>query len=611
MDTMTPHQLVETALDALNRAAAMVEQNEENHIVISGIEKASVLLRTIVPSISETGIATNGQEKDDYVYNPEVFDIDAMIMPIPGNNPAGINARLSGDVNNLLSYVLNRMRVDNFQPDYSGLFTKAKQLLMEQTKDLGIAVRLIEAGTEKYGFTAIADGLLLINGLLTNFWDGLYPQCDDGDLEARANELEKLEELLIARLNIRYGQLHEYSPQYNDQAAAKHDAAVFKVIAEQFDKLEKTIQERFDDQAPNLFELRNHLWGFRDRIDVQCDIFRQKSNQEKMAVRLEKEGSINAVFEAFERENEKSKTSEISVDSGIVSLEPKDIADAAVIIDTCANYFVEKTPRDPLGYLVHRTCKWFTNTEYDHSGSIDEGKRNKILEAFSLQQWSDVLRESEIAFTEGGHRWLDLQRFQVTAAQGLGADYNKVAHFITTATVDYVSENRKLLDEKLDDGTPCASPETIEWIRTEMANRGSGQSSNIFGGRSYSFYVNELEQADELAVKGCAGAGMSLLHSRLQQASCRREQFLWRILLAEFCLGNGLKEIALAAIDHLVESVEKYNLLEWEDPELFARVYKIGYSGYRSLGEKKAPVEKLEFFRRRICLYDPKFTIAS
>lgn len=608
---MTPHQLVETALDALNRAAAMVEQNEENRIVISGIEKASVLLRTIVSSIPETGIEKNGQEQDGYVYKPVIFDIDAMLMPIPGNNPVGINARLSGDVNNLLSYVLNRMRVDNFQPDYSGLFTKAKQLLMEQTKDLGIAVRLIEAGTEKYGFTAVADGLILINGLFSNFWDGLYPQSDDGDLEARANELEKLEELLIARLNTRYGQLHEYSPQYNDQAAAEHDATIFKIITEQFDKLEKTIQEHFDDQAPNLNELRNHLWGFRGRIDLQCDIFRQNINQENMAVRLEKEQSINAVFETFEREYEQSKMADIPVDSGIVSLEPKDIADAAVRIDTCANYFVEKTPRDPLGYLIHRTCKWFTNTSYDSHGSIDEGRRSKIIEAFSLQQWSDVLRESERAFTEGGHRWLDLQRFQVAAVQGLGTDYNTVAHFITTATVDYVSANRKLLDEKMEDGTPCASPETIEWIRTEMANRGSGQSSNIFGGRSYSFYVNELEQADELAAKGCAGAGMSLLHSRLQQASCRREQFLWRIILAEFCLRNGLKEIALAAIDHLVENVEKYNLLEWEDPELFARVYKIGYSGYRSLGEKKAPVEKLEFFHRRICLYDPKYTIAS
>ncbi|NLD92592.1 MAG: type VI secretion system protein [Fibrobacter sp.] len=611
MDTMTPHQLVETALDALNRATAMVEQNEENRLVISGIEKASLLLRTIVPSLSETGIEKSVQEQDRYVYNPVVFDVDAMLMPIPGNDPVGINARLSGDVNNLLSYVVNRMRVANFQPDYSGLFTKAKQLLLEQTKDLGIAVRLIEAGTDQYGFNAIADGLLLINGLFSNFWEKLYPQSEDEDWEARANELEKLEELLIARLTTRYGQLHEYSPQYNDQAAAEHDAAVFKVITVQFDKLEKIIQERFDDQAPNLTELRNHLWGFRDRINLQCDIFRQNINQEKMAASLEKEQSITTVFESFERENEQRKAADIPANSCFVSLEPNDITDAIVRTDTCANYFVEKSPGDPLGYLVHRVCKWFTNTAYDSTGIITEDRRNKITEAFALQQWSDVLKESEIVFTEGGHNWLDLQRFQVTAAQCLGTDYDTVAYFISSATVDYVSANRKILDEKLDDGTPCASPETIEWIRTAMANRGSGQSNNIFGGRSYSYYVNELEQAEELAAKGSVGAGMNLLHSRLQQASCRREQFLWRILLAEFCLGNGLKEIALAAIDHLVESVEKYNLLEWEDPELFTRVYKIGYSGYRSLGEKKAPVEKLEFFRRRICLYDPKYTIAS
>jgi type VI secretion system ImpA/VasJ family protein len=611
MDDRTPHQLVETALDALNRAAAMVENNEENRIAISGIEKASALLRIIVPALSDIGIENKMKEHDETVYKPVVIDIDAMLKPIPGDNPAGINARLSGDVNNLLSYVVNRMRVANFQPDYSGLFTQAKQLLTERTKDLGIAVRLTEAATELYGFTAVADGLHLINGLFTGFWDGLYPQSEDEDWEARANELEKLEELLIVRLNARYGQIYEFAPQYPDQPAAEQDATVFKVIAEQFDKLDKIMQERFDDQAPNLSALRNQLWGYRQRIDAQCETFRQTIKQEQMALRLEREQAIAEVSKVFDREAEQKKTRDDVVDSGVVSLEPKDITDAAARIDLCASYFLEKEPRDPLGYLIRRTCRWFTNVIFKDPGFITEEKRRRITEAFSLQKWSDVLREAELLFTEGGHRWLDLQRFQVAAAKELGSDYQTVAHSITTATVDYVASNRKILDEKMDDGIPCASPETIEWIRMEMANRGGGQRSNIFGGKPYSFFVNELELADDLAVRGSAGAGMSLLHSRLQQASCRREQFLWRIMLAEYCLRNGLKEIALAAIDHLVENVEKFNLLEWEDPELFARVYKIGYSGYRSLGEKKAPLEKLEFFHRRICLYDPKYTIAS
>jgi type VI secretion system ImpA/VasJ family protein len=611
MYEMTPHQLVETALDSLHRAAAMVERNEENRIVLTGIEKASALLDTIIPVISDVCIEKMVQEQNTFVYKPVVIDIDAMLKPIPGDNPVGINARLSGDVNNLLSYVLNRMHAVNFQPNYSELLIKAKQLLMERSKDLGIAIRLIEAATEEYGFTAVADGLLLINGLFSNFWEGLYPQSEDEDWEARANELEKLKELLIVRLNARYGHAHEYTPEYIDLTAAEQDAAVFKVIIEQFGQLEKIIKERFDDQAPDLSELRSLLRMFQHRVDSQCDVFRQNIKQEQMAIKWEREQAIVAVSEAFDRETKREKSTDIIVDTGIISLEPKDIEDAATRIDTCANYILEKAPRDPLGYLVHRTRKWFSITLNNDSGYITEEKRRKIIEAFSLQQWSDVLRESEIAFTEGGHRWLDLQRYQVAAAEGLGSDYQTVARFITTATVDYVAANRKILDEKMEDGTPCASPETTEWIRMEIASRGSGQRNNGFGGKSDSFFANELELADDMAAKGRTGAGVSLLHSRLQQASCRREQFLWRIMLAEFCLQNGFKEIALAAIDHLVENVEKLNLLEWEDPELFVRVYKIGYSGYRSLGEKKAPVEKLEFFHRRICLYDPKYTIAS
>jgi hypothetical protein len=144
-----------------------------------------------------------------------------------------------------------------------------------------------------------------------------------------------------------------------------------------------------------------------------------------------------------------------------------------------------------------------------------------------------------------------------------------------------------------------------------IANRGNLQQKGGFGGKPDSFYASELERVNDLATKGRGNVGMGLLHSRLQQAACRREQFLWRILFAEYCMRNGLTEIALAAIDNLVETIEKINLVEWEDPEIFVRVYKAGYAAYRSLGEKKAPPEKLAFFYRRICLYDPKHTVAS
>jgi type VI secretion system ImpA/VasJ family protein len=608
MDDLTPHQLISTALDAMRRATAMLAGGE-HYMIVSGIEKATTLLKKVEPVLSEISGEQIEKKPEAFVYTPTVFDIDSMLKPIPGDNPTGINARLSGEVNNLLSYVVNRTRATEFRPQYSELLTKAKQLLTERSKDLGVAVRLIEAAVEEFGFSAVADGFLLINGLFSNFWDGLYPESEDGDCEARANELTKLEELLLARLCAHYGQPHEFSPRCNELFAAEKEVAIFKVIMEQFDILEKITAERFDDQCPDLSELRSMLKIFQSRIEAQCFAFRQSVQQEKDAARWEREQAIVAAAEAVDRETERQTPS--ATDSAVISIEPKDLDDAATRIDTCAKFFIDKTPRNPCGYLINRSHKWFSTTSGTISGALSEERRKKIIDAFTSQQWDEVLREAELAFMEGGHRWVDLQRYQVAAAEGLGGEYLTVAQLISATAIDFIASNRGILGESLADGTPCASPDTVEWIRMGIANRGNLQQKGGFGGKPDSFYASELERVNDLATKGRGNVGMGLLHSRLQQAACRREQFLWRILFAEYCMRNGLTEIALAAIDNLVETIEKINLVEWEDPEIFVRVYKAGYAAYRSLGEKKAPPEKLAFFYRRICLYDPKHTVAS
>ncbi len=611
MADSTPQQLIQTALDSIQRAASLMGTMEENRTVVSGMEKAAALLEAIVPVLSEVCIGELPEDKPAEVYKPEVLDIEAMLKPIPGDNPAGINVRISGEVSSLLGLVVNRTRAADFRPQYSELLSRAKSLLAERSKDLGVAVRLIEAAVEESGFAALADGLLLVNELFSRYWDGLYPENEDDDCEARANELTKLQELLLARIYAHYGQPHEYSPAFSDLSSAEKESSVFKAIMDQLDLLDKTTDQRFGDQAPDLGELREFLRKFQCRIDMQCEAFRQSIQQQRDAERWEREQAIAAASEAVDREADRQMSTDKKTEGAVVSMEPEDVEDAFSRLDKLADFLVANAPRDPIGYLLHRCRKWFTDMADTSGGCISEERRSKIVNAFSSQQWEELLQESEFAFVEGGHRWLDLQRFQVAAAEGLGSDFAAVARTITTTTADFVSDNRKLLDDQLEDGTPCSSPETTEWIRLGIANRGSGQRSAGFGGKTDAFYTSEIERANELSDKGRPGAGMSLLHSRLQQATCSRERFLWRIVLAEYCLRNGMTEIALAAIDHLVETIDKLSLVEWEDPELFARVYKIGYSGYRRLGEKKAPVEKLEFFYRRICLYDPKHTIAS
>jgi type VI secretion system protein ImpA len=66
--------------------------------------------------------------------------------------------------------------------------------LMSRTRDLRVAVYWTRANVNLQGFSALAPGLRLIDGLLTTFWSGVHPlpDPDDGDQYPRVNALSLL-----------------------------------------------------------------------------------------------------------------------------------------------------------------------------------------------------------------------------------------------------------------------------------------------------------------------------------------------------------------------------------------------------------------------------------
>ena len=73
-------------------------------------------------------------------------------------------------------------------PDWLKVLEMAESLL-SRTRDLRVAVYWTRARINLYGFSALVDGLKLINGLLTNFWNDLHPLPESGDQYPRLNAL--------------------------------------------------------------------------------------------------------------------------------------------------------------------------------------------------------------------------------------------------------------------------------------------------------------------------------------------------------------------------------------------------------------------------------------
>ena len=128
-----------------------------------------------------------------------MIDLEALLAPIPGENPSGSNLLYSG----LHDQVREARRADDTLAqgewkrdqkvaEWPLVFKLTTDALASRTKDLQLAAWLTEALVNLHGFSGLADGLKLMRGLLEKFWDTLYPEIDEGDLEARANAVGML-----------------------------------------------------------------------------------------------------------------------------------------------------------------------------------------------------------------------------------------------------------------------------------------------------------------------------------------------------------------------------------------------------------------------------------
>lgn len=151
------------------------------------------------------------------------LDVEALLAPIAGDSPAGADLRYElvydevraarrgalerqqgraalGDANDGLS---PEERAASAADDWIEVQALLSDLLVSRTKDLQLAVWLLEAETFIGGFEAATRVLALVRRLMETYWDSLYPGLDDEDepLALRAGALEWINDRFPAVLS--------------------------------------------------------------------------------------------------------------------------------------------------------------------------------------------------------------------------------------------------------------------------------------------------------------------------------------------------------------------------------------------------------------------------
>lgn len=125
------------------------------------------------------------------------IDVNELLAPIPGGDPAGSDASFSDQFDRIrearraddAGLAQGEWQTELKVADWREAQSLAEDILLRTSKDLQAAVWLGEAAIARYGLEGARDSFDLLTGLLEQYWDGLFPRAEDGDLEERASKL--------------------------------------------------------------------------------------------------------------------------------------------------------------------------------------------------------------------------------------------------------------------------------------------------------------------------------------------------------------------------------------------------------------------------------------
>lgn len=113
-----------------------------------------------------------------------VLDIDALVQPIPGDNPAGQplpdGKRLELDELRKEPDPLDPSTAGR-NPEWGKIVRMTTDMLEKSSKDLLAAARLVEAATKKEGVPGLRDGMKFLYRLVTDCWEHLHPMPENGE----------------------------------------------------------------------------------------------------------------------------------------------------------------------------------------------------------------------------------------------------------------------------------------------------------------------------------------------------------------------------------------------------------------------------------------------
>src|ERR1019366_8418090 len=531
-----------------------------------------------------------------------------LLNPIAGENPSGQNLRYAAVFDKIKEArredddaAQGDWKVERKVADWPFVVKTAGETLATKSKDLQLAAWLTEALLKTQGVGGLRDGLDLLKGLIEGFWDTLYPEIEDGDVELRAAPLDwvggrldrGVKDAPLTRGGYSWFVYKESrkvpteeeaggsSAKAETRAAATADG---KLTPEEFDKsfdsspkayyvqlaadfdsaleslqaLDGLCEEKFQDTAPSFGPLRQTLEEVKQSVRIFLQKKREKEPEEPVAgEEPEAESASWAAEEEAPAAQAASAPARARKPGGALSAEPVDRDDAIARVVSAAKFLRGENQYDPAPYLLLRGLRWGelraagTDIAPALLAAPPSDLRQDLKRLAIEANWTEVLEAAEKGMAlECGRGWLDLQRYVGRACYELGDYYEPIRRAVITGVRGLLADYPQLPELTMMDDTPTANAETQTWLKENVATvtaeaqyTPAPYESDAEAGSAAEPGAEAAPDTYYLAMQAARAGrpqeGIEMLTREIAHESNGRARFHRKLQLTQLCIGAG------------------------------------------------------------------------
>ncbi|MGB9105338.1 MAG: type VI secretion system protein TssA [Terriglobales bacterium] len=591
-----------------------------------------------------------------------------LLSPIPGPNPGGVNLRHDP----IYDKIKEARREDDEVPqgewarelkkaDWPLVIKLCSDAVANRSKDLQLVGWLTEALIRREGFAGLRQGIELCRGMLEQFWENLFPEIEDGDLELRAAPLDwiggrldpALKKVPLAKSGFDWFKYkesrsvgYESDAGDSDQKREARERAIAdgKLTAEEFDNafdgtprefyvqavadldacgeavdaLAQVCEARFASSAPSFSGLRQTLEDIRAAANVLLTKKRE-AEPDHAAIADSQRAEVGQAPAGQPTSASGAAAVPTPVPRKAITAEPADRQDAYARIAAVAAWLRKQDTYSPVPYLMLRALRW--GELRAAGGDVDLNLleapstvlRTQIKRLLNDGKNDELIGVLEDAMAQPcGRAWLDLQRYFCTACDNAGG-YDVVKSAVIAEVKALLADYPGLPQMTLLDDTPTANTETQKWLDSILPSAApkldSTYSSPIGDNGSQATTAtpeqappDAFEMAEQAIRSGRAEQAIELL---AREGACERSgraRFQRRVQLAQICMAANREAMARPILEGLAEEIDTRHLDDWESPEMLAHALGLLFRCVTKL--KESPELKHKLYAR-ICRLDP------